>query len=310
LLVEHDVRAVMSTSDRVLVLDQGRLLADGTPDEVQRDGRVRTAYLGPGTEPVNRNARSADRTGGIDMPDTNGSAAVRAIGRLVITPRALAEYRDMFVLSDADLTSGPILDCPGGASPFGAQVRARGGTVVSVDPAYEAPLAELMRHVRHDIERTHAWAATQDETVNWSYVGSADSMRRAFEVAADLFATDYAPDGERYVPAQLPRLPFADGHFRLALCSHLMFCYPEYLDFDDHVAGLLELARVTAGETRVYPLVDTTAVVYPKLAEVRAALQARGVHSEIRPANCAWQSGGDQMLVCRRGQVGAAGSAG
>lgn len=46
LLVEHDVASVMSTSDRVLVLDHGRLLADGTPDEVSNDPAVRTAYLG------------------------------------------------------------------------------------------------------------------------------------------------------------------------------------------------------------------------------------------------------------------------
>jgi ABC-type branched-subunit amino acid transport system ATPase component/branched-subunit amino acid ABC-type transport system permease component len=46
LLVEHDVTAVMRTCDRVVVLDQGRLLADGTPAEVQADAQVRTAYFG------------------------------------------------------------------------------------------------------------------------------------------------------------------------------------------------------------------------------------------------------------------------
>jgi hypothetical protein len=226
--------------------------------------------------------------------------AARAIGHLAITPRALADYRDMFVLTDDDLTGGPILDCPGGASPFGAQVRARGGAVVSVDPAYDRPPEELTAMVRDDIERTYAWAATQHETVNWSYLGSADAMRRAFEVAADLFATDYAPGGPWYVAARLPDLPFPDRYFRLALCSHLLFCYPEYLSFADHLAGLLELTRVTAGEVRVFPLVDTTATVYPLLSDLRTELAERGVHTAIRPANCSWHTGGDQFLACRR----------
>lgn len=168
-------------------------------------------------------------------PTTPAPAATpQPIGEVVVTPRPLSDYRNMFLLDD------------------------------------------------------------------WSYLGSPEAVVRAFEVAAELFATDYAPDGRRYVAAELPTLPFGDGWFRLTLSSHLLFVYPDQLDFDWHLASLLELVRVTAGEVRVYPVVDTVGRAYPRLDELRAALDGLAVRSELRTANCAWQPGGDQLLACWR----------
>ncbi len=45
LLVEHDMAAVFELADRIAVLDQGRLIACGTPDEVRADAQVQRVYL-------------------------------------------------------------------------------------------------------------------------------------------------------------------------------------------------------------------------------------------------------------------------
>jgi branched-chain amino acid transport system ATP-binding protein len=49
-VVEHDMELVMTVSDKVIVLDQGEKIAEGTPKEVQNNQQVITAYLGADME--------------------------------------------------------------------------------------------------------------------------------------------------------------------------------------------------------------------------------------------------------------------
>jgi hypothetical protein len=222
-------------------------------------------------------------------------------GAVAVTPRPLAAYRDMFLLTDDDLRAGPILDCPGGTSPFGSQVRALGGEVVSVDPAYADPDG-LVARAAADIERVGAWQRTHPAGFNWDYLGSPEALGRTWSAALAGFAADFVPDDTRYVAAALPRLPFPDDRFTLALSGFLLFVYPELFGRGGLLAALRELSRVTRGEVRVYPLQSSSGTPYADLPGLRADLAAHGVYTEIRRTGCAYATtpGSDRLLVCRR----------
>jgi hypothetical protein len=203
----------------------------------------------------------------------------------------------MFGLTEAEALAGPVLDCPGGTGPFGAAVRERGGESVSVDPAYALPGEELVARTRAGLEHGVRYLEENRDSYVWTFFPSLEDLKARRAAALEEFARDFAGPDERYAIAALPRLPFGDRRFRLALSGYLLFAYPDHLDDADHEAALRELLRVTREEVRVFPLIDTAYVRYPGIDDLRRRLAADGADSEVRRVGYEFQRGGNEVLV-------------
>ena len=77
LVIEHDMPLITSISDRMLALDLGRLVVEGTPDEVVSDPRVVSAYLGTNDEVISRSGALTAPADATASTTTKGGAPRR-----------------------------------------------------------------------------------------------------------------------------------------------------------------------------------------------------------------------------------------
>ena len=202
----------------------------------------------------------------------------------------------MFDLGTSALTES-ILDCSAGAAGFAAEAGRRGSRVVAVDPAYAMTRGQLAELGNADLARGSAIAADHPDRFTFAWYGSPEQRLSLRTRALAQFLPDLVMHPERYVAGQLPQLPFRDGSFDLAVCSHLLFTWADQLGLEWHRAALLELARV-AREVRVFPtVVQGPGEPVPFWEELMSDLATAGLGTERREVPYEFQVGANTMLV-------------
>lgn len=210
--------------------------------------------------------------------------------------RPFWEYVQMFSLTTDDLEK-KIIGCGDGPASFNATMRKQGNFVVSVDPIYQFSGAEIRRRVEETYPKMMDQLLAHLDTYNFTTITSPEHLGRIRMGAMEEFLDDFEcgkAEG-RYLTAALPDLPFADGAFDLALCSHLLFTFSEQLSCSFHCEAALEMCRV-AREVRIFPLLAMSSERSPHLSAVREAVRERGYRCQVEPVEFEFQIGANEIL--------------
>ncbi|MCP9845798.1 SAM-dependent methyltransferase [Synechococcus sp. Lug-A] len=214
--------------------------------------------------------------------------------------RSFEEYSAMFSLVGADM-AGHILGCGDGPASFNTEATKRGIKVVSCDPIYTFSRADIEARIAATYEQViNQTRQSQNEFV-WEAITSVEELGQVRMAAMQAFLDDY-PSGlveGRYLPSELPNLPFPDSSFDLVLCSHLLFLYSEQLDEAFHNSSLLELCRI-AKEVRVFPLLALGGAISQHLEGSVEMLRAAGHQVSIQRVSYESQRGACEMLRIQR----------
>jgi hypothetical protein len=213
--------------------------------------------------------------------------------------RSHDEYCRMFTLSDTDL-SRTILGCGDGPASFNAEATRRGTAVVSCDPLYQFNVSQIRERIAQTYDEVIAQTRRNEAEFVWTDIRSVEELGRLRMSAMNEFLEDFergTVDG-RYVDAALPSLPFADGSFDLALCSHFLFLYTTQLGEGFHQLAIRELCRV-AREVRVFPLLALGGKRSPLVDAAIGDLRRTGFASSIEKVPYEFQLGGNEMMRIR-----------
>ena len=223
-------------------------------------------------------------------------AAMFALDKVVPWGRSFDEYVRMFSLTESDL-AGRILGCADGPASFNAEATRRGTRVVSCDPIYALSTSEIRERITATSQDILEQTRQNQHEFVWTSITSPEELLDTRMRAMDEFLADHdtGKTQGRYVTAELPSLPFEDGAFDLAVCSHFLFLYSEQLGQAFHHTAIQELCRV-AKEVRIFPLLALGGVGSSYVSPVAASFRQLGYTISIERVSYEFQRGANKMM--------------
>jgi hypothetical protein len=213
--------------------------------------------------------------------------------------RSFDEYRRMFALTEAELRLR-IVGCGDGPASFNAEATRRGARVISCDPIYRWETVEIRDRIAATYDQILDQTRLNAEEFIWDSIRSVEELGQVRMAAMQGFLDDYGPGKiqGRYVDAELPSLPFSDGSFDLALCSHFLFLYSSQLGAAFHRSAIQEMCRV-ASEVRIFPLLALGGRRSPYVDVNVDHFRHSGCDVSIENVPYEFQRGGNQMMRIR-----------
>lgn len=193
-----------------------------------------------------------------------------------------------------------MLGCGDGPAEFNSILTQRGGNIVSVDPVYAFDAEQIRSRIAETYAAVMAQMHKNHSDFVWGVIPSVEQLGSLRMSAMETFLADFEAgklEG-RYIPGELPSLPFASGEFDIALSSHFLFLYSAHLSAEFHLQTVQEMLRVSS-EVRVFPLLTLDGSLSPYLDFVSENFACQGLDVQIKNVPYEFQRGGNQMLAIK-----------
>jgi len=218
---------------------------------------------------------------------------------IVLIGRTFNEYYKMFnVISISK--NDKILDVASGVSSFCAEANALGYDATASDRIYCFLAEDIEKKCAKDLETTMKEMAEVKDLFKWKFFKNIEELEKQRKKAYKTFIADFKkPVKVAYVNTEYPKNSFKDKQFTIALISHFLFLYDEFLDYEFHKQTIKEIIRITSEEIRIFPIVNLKGKRSQFVDKLMKDKEFANNKIKIMKVDYEFVKGGNEMLIIK-----------